>query len=111
MDRPGSVHRFAGTRALPRHALPSGATSIHPQDLGLDSPVRVAAIATGGHHTRLTDEFCRTRLIRRIRAIKGRGGPGIPVWPRRPPRTNKGKIPLFVVGVDALKDAITPACA
>ena len=37
---------------------------------------------------------------------KGRGGPGIPVWPRRPTRTNKGKIPLFIVGVDAVKDAV-----
>ena len=27
-------------------------------------------------------------------------------WPRRPTRTNKGKIPLFIVGVDAVKDAV-----
>jgi phage terminase large subunit GpA-like protein len=53
-------------------------------------------------------EFCRTRPGRRIWAIKGRGGPGIPVWPRRPTRTNKGRIPLFIVGVDAVKDAVYP---
>jgi phage terminase large subunit GpA-like protein len=77
-----------------------------PHPAGLDLPVRAAAIDTGGHHTKMAYEFCRTRLARRIWAIKGRGGPGIPVWPRRPTRTNKGKIPLFIVGVDAVKDAV-----
>ena len=72
----------------------------------MELPVRAAAIDTGGHHTKMAYEFCRTRLARRIWAIKGRGGPGIPVWPRRPTRTNKGKIPLFIVGVDAVKDAV-----
>lgn len=77
---------------------------LHPA--GLDLPVRAAAIDTSGHHTKMAYEFCRTRLARRIWAIKGRGGPGIPVWPCRPTRTNKGKIPLFIVGVDAVKDAV-----
>ncbi|MGC9420940.1 MAG: terminase gpA endonuclease subunit, partial [Rhodovulum sp.] len=77
-----------------------------PHPAGVDLPVRAAAIDTGGHHTKMAYEFCRTRLARRIWAIKGRGGPGIPVWPRRPTRTNKGKIPLFIVGVDAVKDAV-----
>jgi phage terminase large subunit GpA-like protein len=63
------------------------------------------AVDTGGQHTKAAYEFCRTRLHRRIWAIKGRGGPGIPLWPRRPSRT-KGKAPLFVIGVDAAKDAL-----
>ena len=71
-----------------------------------DLPIRAVAIDTGGHHTKAAYEFCRTRLARRVWAIKGRGGTGVPVWPRRPTRTNKGKIPLFVVGVDAVKDAL-----
>jgi phage terminase large subunit GpA-like protein len=71
-----------------------------------DLAIRAVAVDTGGHHTKAAYEFCRTRLARRIWAIKGRGGPGVPVWPRRPTRTNKGKIPLFLVGVDAVKDAI-----
>ena len=74
-----------------------------------DMPVRAVAVDTGGHHTKMAYEFCRTRLARRIWAIKGRGGPAIPVWPRRPTRTNKGKIPLFIVGVDAVKMPSTPA--
>ena len=77
-----------------------------PHPAGHDLPVRAAAVDTGGHHTKMAYEFCRNRLARRIWAIKGRGGPGIPVWPRRPTRTNKGKISLFILGVDAVKDAV-----
>jgi phage terminase large subunit GpA-like protein len=67
--------------------------------------IRAAAIDTGGQHTKAAYDFCRTRLDRRIWAIKGRGGPGVPLWPRRPTRT-KNRTPLFIVGVDAAKDAI-----
>lgn len=70
-----------------------------------DMPIRAACIDTGGHHTKMAYEFCRTRLARRIWAIKGRGGAGVPVWPRRPTRI-KGKVPLFIVGVDAVKDVL-----
>lgn len=70
-----------------------------------DLPIRATCIDTGGHHTKAAYEFCRTRLARRIWGIKGRGGAGIPVWPRRPSRT-KGKVPLFIIGVDAVKDSL-----
>ena len=71
-----------------------------------DFDVRAVAVDTGGHHTKAAYEFCRTRLSRRVWAVKGRGGPGIPVWPRRPTRSNRGGLPLFVIGVDAVKDAV-----
>lgn len=70
-----------------------------------DLTIRAVAVDTGGQHTKAAYEYCRTRLHRRIWAIKGRGGPGIPLWPHRPSRT-KGKAPLFVIGVDAAKDAL-----
>ncbi|CAA7624180.1 phage terminase large subunit family protein [Magnetospirillum sp. SS-4] len=79
-------------------------TFAHPKSVA-DLPIRAACIDTGGHHTKAAYEFCRTRLARRIWAIKGRGGPAIPVWPRRPTRV-RGKVPLFIVGVDAVKDAL-----
>ncbi|MEM1344117.1 MAG: phage terminase large subunit family protein [Pseudomonadota bacterium] len=78
----------------------------HRHASGVELPVRAAAIDTGGHHTSAVYDFCRTRLARCIWAIKGRGGPGVPVWPLRPTKRNKGKIPLFIVGVDAVKDAL-----
>ena len=70
-----------------------------------DMAIRAVAVDTGEQHTKAAYEYCRTRLHRRVWAIKGRGGPGIPLWPRRPTRT-KGKVPLFVIGVDAAKDAL-----
>ncbi|MFN4126171.1 phage terminase large subunit family protein [Pannonibacter indicus] len=80
-------------------------TFVHPHAVP-DLPVRAVCVDTGGNHTKMAYEFCRTRLARRVWAIKGRGGAGVPVWPRRPTRSNKGKIPLFIVGVDAVKDAV-----
>jgi len=70
-----------------------------------DMSIRATCIDTGGHHTKAAYEFCRTRLARRIWGIKGRGGTGIPVWPHRPSRT-KGRVPLFMIGVDAVKDSL-----
>jgi len=31
-----------------------------------------------GHHTQMVYEFCRTRAARRVHAVKGRAGEGIP---------------------------------
>jgi phage terminase large subunit GpA-like protein len=70
-----------------------------------DLAIRAIAVDTGGQQTKAAYEYCRTRLHRRVWGIKGRGGSGIPLWPRRPTRT-KGKVPLFVIGVDAAKDAL-----
>jgi len=74
--------------------------------LDSSSPRSCRQDGSDGHHSKAAYDFYRIRLARRIWAIKGRGGPGIPVWPRRPTRTNKGKIPLFIIGVDAVKDAV-----
>nr|CRH06145.1 Phage terminase GpA [Candidatus Magnetococcus massalia] len=71
-----------------------------------DMTIRAAAIDTGGHHTLKSYAFCRSRQGRRVWAIKGRGGMGVPIWPRKPSTKNKGKVPLFIVGVDACKEAI-----
>ncbi len=71
-----------------------------------DLPIRAVCVDTGGHHTLKAYDFCRPRQGRRIWAVKGRGGQGVPSWPRRPSRNNKGKVPLFVIGVDALKEAL-----
>ena len=68
-------------------------------------PIRATCVDTGGQHTKMAYEFCRTRFDRRIWGIKGRGGPGVPVWPARPSRS-KAKTPIFVIGVDGIKDAM-----
>ena len=33
-------------------------------------------------------------------------GMGPPVWPKRPSKNNSGRLPLFLVGVDAAKDVV-----
>jgi phage terminase large subunit GpA-like protein len=71
-------------------------------------PISATCIDTGGHHTKMAYDFCRPRLYKKIWGIKGRGGPGIPVFPRRASRVDAkaGKITLFIVGVDSAKDAL-----
>lgn len=70
-----------------------------------DLRIRAAAIDSGGHHTAAAYDFARRRLSRRVWAIKGRGGAGILPWPRKPSK-GKGNAPVFIVGVDALKDRL-----
>lgn len=69
-----------------------------------------ACIDSGGHHTQQVYEFCRSRLGRRIWAIKGeaaRGGARSPVWPnKRPSARNKASFRPVIIGVNAAKDVI-----
>ncbi|MBF0339676.1 MAG: phage terminase large subunit family protein [Magnetococcales bacterium] len=88
--------------ALDDLLLKSWPHSRHVSDLRL----RAVAIDTGGHHTMQAYSFCRSRQDRRVWGIKGVGGMGKPIWPPRATRNNKGKIPLFGVGVDAAKEAV-----
>lgn len=72
-------------------------------------PIRAVAIDTGGHHTQTVYRYARDRAGRRVWPIKGMGGGGVPVWPKRPPRgAAAGKIGRpYVVGVDAAKEIVT----
>lgn len=75
----------------------------HPREVP-DLPIAAAAIDSGGHRTGEVMKFSAARLNRRIWAIKGRGGPGLPPWPHRPAKLDKGSIaPLHIVGVDGVK--------
>ncbi|MBF0175180.1 MAG: phage terminase large subunit family protein, partial [Magnetococcales bacterium] len=71
-----------------------------------DLPIFAAAIDTGGANTMSAYAFCRDRQDRRVWGIKGIGGMGKPLWPLRASRNNKGRIPLFIIGVDAAKESI-----
>ena len=64
------------------------------------------AIDTGGHHTQDVYNYCRDKGHRSIWACKGASRPGTPPWPRRPVRVCKTRVtPLYLIGVDSLKDA------
>lgn len=75
----------------------------HPRAVP-DLPVSAVAIDSGGHRTAQVMQFSRERLGRRVWAVKGRGGPGVPAFPRRPPKPSRvGVAPVHIVGVDGLK--------
>ena len=67
---------------------------------------------SGGHYTQEVYENCRKRLMKRVFAIKGRGGEGVPYI--GPPGRAKivkdgvvvGTTPLYIIGVDAGKERI-----
>jgi len=69
-------------------------------------PVHATCVDSGGHHTQQVYRFVRDKLRRKVWAIKGVAGAGRPVWPKRASKNNKGKINLFLVGVNAGKDAV-----
>ncbi|MFS8184216.1 phage terminase large subunit family protein [Pseudovibrio denitrificans] len=70
-------------------------------------PISAVAIDSGGHRTPNVMEYVQPRQNRRVWAIKGRGGPGIPAWPKRPPKLKAGQLaPLYIVGVDSLKHTL-----
>ena len=76
--------------------------------LGAPDGLALAAVCvdTGGHNTMAAYEFVKPRQKRRVWGIKGAGDYRAPIWPKRPGRTNKGKIDLYSVGVHAAKDVI-----
>lgn len=66
--------------------------------------IRSTCIDTGGHFTRQAYTFSAT--IQRVFAIKGIPGEGRPMV-GRPSRNNIGKIQLFPVGVDTIKETVS----
>lgn len=85
----------------------------HPLiDVGL--PISCACVDTGGHNTKDAYDFVRPRHDPRPRTgspvrvfgIKGIDGPAKLPWPKAPSFNNKGKIPLYTIGVDGIKDSL-----
>ncbi|WPZ18904.1 phage terminase large subunit family protein [Geobacillus subterraneus] len=72
---------------------------------GVAIGIACACIDSGGHYTTEVYDFVKPREHRRIFAIKGQGGEGIPIVSRAS-RTNRRRVPLFTIGVDAGKELI-----
>jgi phage terminase large subunit GpA-like protein len=72
-------------------------------DLITERKPSATCVDSGGHHTQQVYAFCRAR--QRVYAIKGSSGSGRTVWPRAASKGKRGAR-LFVIGVDAAKDAI-----
>jgi phage terminase large subunit GpA-like protein len=65
----------------------------------------VTCIDSGGHHTAEVYNYCRTRVARRVYAIKGMPGEGRALV-TRPSRSNQGRVQLFPIGVHTGKDSL-----
>ena len=75
--------------------------------------ISITCVDSGGHYTQEVYEECRKRLNKRVFAIKGKGGEGIPFVspPSKVPIRDNKKITcwLYTLGVDAGKAAIMSA--
>lgn len=72
---------------------------------GLEMQIMTTCIDSGGHHTSEVYNYCKKREYRRVWAIKGQGGSGIP-YIKRPKRRNDAGAWLFMIGVDVGKDTL-----
>ena len=68
--------------------------------------INSTGIDTGGHHTQQAYAFVKANRHYRVKAFKGANKPGQPIAPRRPNTNNKGKVPLYYIGVHSAKDLI-----
>jgi len=72
--------------------------------------VSITCVDSGGHYTQNVYEACKARLYKRVFAIKGKGGDGIPFVtpPSKVPIRDSKKVTcwLYTLGVDAGKATI-----
>jgi phage terminase large subunit GpA-like protein len=73
---------------------------------GLVLKVMTTCIDSGGHYTSETYAYCKKNASKRVWAIKGKGGSGMPLI-MRPKKKNEAGVWLFNIGVDVGKDTIT----
>ena len=68
--------------------------------------VEAVAIDSGGHFTQQVYAYAAKRKARRVWAIKGAGGFGRLIWPKRAGRAGRTSAQVFIVGVDTAKDVL-----
>lgn len=75
----------------------------HPS--GQSLPIAAACMDSGGHYTARVEEYTAPRHSDRIYAIKGSSTLGRPAWPRKPSFSSR-KRPLYIIGVDTIKETV-----
>lgn len=75
-------------------------------DDGRELVIEATCVDSGGHYTDAVYRYCAARKRFRVFAIKGVGGPGRLVWPKRPGRAAKLRVDVWPIGVDTIKDVI-----
>ncbi len=69
---------------------------------GMGITIAAAAIDTG-HHTQMAYAFVSSRAARKVWGIKGVGGQGRKLWPKKPSKSARTGATFYAVGVDAGK--------
>lgn len=75
-------------------------------DDGRELVVEAACVDSGGHYTEQVYSYCRRRKRQRVFAVKGQGGPGRLVWPKRPGKAKGKNVDVWLIGVDTIKDVL-----
>ena len=75
-------------------------------DDGRELVIEATAIDSGGHHTERVYAYCAQRKRFRVWAVKGVGGTGRMIWPKKASRGGKFRVDVFAIGVDTAKDVI-----
>src|SRR5690606_31314239 len=60
----------------------------------------------GGHFSQHVADYCYRNRFQRVFAIRGAGGQGRLVWPRKPGKTKLSKADIYTIGVDTIKDVL-----
>lgn len=68
--------------------------------------IEATAVDSGGHFTQQVYAYAAKRKARRIWAVKGAGGFGRLVFPRRAGRAGRTSAQLYLIGVDTAKDVL-----
>jgi phage terminase large subunit GpA-like protein len=73
---------------------------------GVKLTISATCIDSGGHYTQEVYDFCKAREYRRIFAVKGKGGSGVPFIYKTSKVGIKKDTYLFIIGVNEGKDTI-----
>ena len=77
----------------------------YPHPSGIELGIKSTCVDSGGHHTNSVYTFCKQRMSRRVYAIKGVGGKDRAMV-GRPSKNNIGKVNLYPLGSDTLKNHV-----
>jgi phage terminase large subunit GpA-like protein len=83
-------------------------TRSYAHENGYKMFIAAVAVDTGGHHVKKVYEQVRRNMGHRWLAVKGSAIAGKPLIPT-PTRSNRARVPLWVIGTEAAKDAIYAA--
>lgn len=68
--------------------------------------IQATGVDFGGHYSQHVADYCYRYRFQRVFAVKGAGGQGRLVWPKKPGKTKLSKADIYSIGVDTIKDVL-----